>query len=226
VAEIPELASNLAVRRGARAVFGIAIAGLVQNKFHGLSLGTGGWLVLTWATLVLSGVYLLLTERFVRKRLPTLHVERKSGVEGTIMRIVPPEHPVLGRGTRKRRARLRAAALELVSDMRAYLAEQSAPMVDAMDQHQAATDAMHAAPNDQERRRLWNAQGLEMAEQMERERQQLASRFGGRIEHVLAEYARLGVIEDGAAVHIRELCGSKWWLSQAASKIEGIAQQL
>lgn len=74
---------------------------LVQNKFHGLSLGMGDWLVLTWAALAVCLVLWALTESELRERRPTLRIGRRDGLRGVWVQ--PPFKPIfVGRRERKR----------------------------------------------------------------------------------------------------------------------------
>ncbi len=103
-----------------------ALGLLVQNKFHGLSLGTGTWLVLTWIVLGMCVALVLLAETTLRERRPTLHMGPRNGGHGVLIWYEPAERPLFaGRHARadakRREVELGQRAIRVGGDvLRAY----------------------------------------------------------------------------------------------------------
>lgn len=123
------------------------------------------------------------------------------------------------------RRRLRHDALSLVGDIRRYV--KDAPSAAAFHAESVATNvALRAAKDEQERQGIAQAHSQRLMEQSEREGQELAERFGGRVRHVADEFVRRGLLERGDADKMAWEIKSQPWTVEAANRIEGLALHL
>jgi hypothetical protein len=87
-------------------------------------------------------------------------------------------------------------------------------------------DATDKAETEEERSALWREQTQRRMEQWDRERQDLAARFGGRLAYVTSEYQALGMLSEGDAHHLEWEAQSMFWISRAATTLERLARGL
>ena len=99
-------------------------------------------------------------------------------------------------------------------------------MVDSFADSQTTFRAMEAAKNEADRQAVWEQSALRMTEQYDRERQEMAELFGGRVRYVIGEFVRLRRLDSGEATHLEWECSSAHWIATAAMELEALALRL
>jgi hypothetical protein len=95
-----------------------------------------------------------------------------------------------------------------------------------MAEHQAQSQAMQAAKDESERQAIWQQYTQRLTESYERERQELAEHFGGRVRHLINEYRSRRMLSDSDAHHIEWECQSEYWIADAATSLDALARKL
>lgn len=138
----------------------------------------------------------------------------KQGIQDWMVRSLP---------TSKRRLRRETKAL--VGDIRKFVADEPAPWAAIAEHQQQMTRGLTAATTTEERQELAARSQLAFVESRERERHDLAARFGGRGEVIIGEGQRRNLLTEAEADHLRWYLQSKGWLSEAAIRLEALGRR-
>lgn len=124
------------------------------------------------------------------------------------------------------RRQLRQDTLALVKELHAHVQSQPSSMARSHAEHFAMAAASKAAKDEAEAAEIWNRYTAKTTERYERERQEIAERFGGKILAVVEQYHRRGVIDDQTRTMLLRRSTSLSDLSETASTLEAWARQL
>jgi hypothetical protein len=163
---------------------------------------------------VIGAVAMLAAWEPVGSRLPTLAVERENGIA---VRVRPPRRT--GRG------RLRREAFALAAEIHSYVQAESPRVADDRDWFETGR-AARAAQTDEERGHIFQEHTMRSSERSAQETQELRRRFGGRMQYVMDEFQRRGMLSDRDLLRLGWEMNSSHWIVQAANKIEGLAHRL
>lgn len=217
VAAIGLLAAGIVIE------FGVALANAQSITTD--QLGAIGWLAYWsgWALIAVGGIWAAsIVIRAARKgTIPVgqwipLSIERSP--VSVALRLRLPD--------RGRKKRLRREIGDLVQAIRTHVEDSPTPLVESFVDHQAATRAMEDAGDDTDRQAIWDRYTAQMAERTERERQELAALFGGRIQHVTEELVQLRLLVAGDVPRLVWQCSSRHWIVDAANTLEARSMRL
>ena|ERR1700674_5660631 len=173
--------------------------------------------VLGFVVIGISVLWTLLVLPFVSPWLPSIGFERGDGIALRVRGPVRRPH-----GKRK----LRQETQTLVKDIHDYLRSQPNATIQSITDHQATTQAMSTAKDEAEKTAIWNQMTLRLIEHSEKERRDLAERFGGRLHYLIGEYKRRGLLTDSDASLLGWQAGSMYWISQGATTLDALARRL
>jgi hypothetical protein len=196
----------------------LGLAGLlIQDYFHGLEI-KGGWFLTTVALLCFAVLVVLVTWEPLSLRLPTLRLQRLGRESGFSIEVRPPA----GGSTR----RLKREMESLASDMFEALNARPAPYIDSMREHDEVVRKMDKAANEEERNAVWREYTYSSIEAHSAEKHDLQQRFGGRLEYVVGELERRGLLERAEVTELLWFAGSWGWLGAAAQRLNALAKRL
>jgi hypothetical protein len=188
--------------RGGSSAAGVGLS-LVLGATLGFALLVGGLVlvVFSWAP--------------TATRLPSVEVDRTG--QGFALRFLPPE--------RSGKKKLRSETFRLAKDIHAYLKAQPSSSAQSIAEHQQFVQATQGA-SEAETNARWQEYTAKSVERSERERLELAQRFGGRLQYLFAEYQRRGMLTDRDVSRMEWEAGSSHWIAGSASRLEGLAHRL
>lgn len=174
----------------------------------------GAW----WALFILaavSGLYWIVTSKPIAPRLPSLRFDIAG--PGFSVHVLPPEKSDAAR-------RLRRKTDDLVGEIHSYL--QTVPGYGpSLQRHHGVFDKMQAADSEEEKSEIWHQYTQEEMKASEVERRELVARFGGRVEFLLTEYGRRGLLSESRSILLWKL-GNNHWLGELATNLEATKLQL
>ncbi len=173
--------------------------------------------VLGFVVIGISVVWTLLILPFISPWLPSIGLEHGDGIALRIRG--PAQRP---RGKRK----VRQETQSLVKDINDYLRSQPNATIQSLTDHQATTQAMSKATDEAEKNAIWNRMTLRLIERSEKERRDLAERFGGRLHYLIGEYKRRGLLSEGDAHLLEWQAGSMHRMGQTATTLDGLSRRL
>jgi len=123
------------------------------------------------------------------------------------------------------RRKLRKRSFALVRDMHAYAATHKASALNMglTNRYHATQAAIEAASSEAEHEELWKQHAAGIIDYSADLRRELSAELGGRVEYVLGEYQRLGLLSDREAVVLRSNASFPEHVSDVAKRIEAIA---
>jgi hypothetical protein len=86
--------------------------------------------------------------------------------------------------------------------------------------------AIGEATTEEEKDRLWLEHTQALTEAHDQERRELSSRFGGRVSYLASEYQRRGLLTESEVSKLEWETGSRYWIQNAAVKLEALAHRL
>jgi len=173
--------------------------------------------VLGLAVIGISVLWTLLVLPVVSPWLPSIGLEHGDGIA---LRIRGPMRRPQGK------RKVRQETQSLVRDIRDYLRSQPNATIQSLTDHQATTQAMSNAKDEAEKNAIWNQMTLGLIERSEKERYELAERFGGRLHYLIGEYQRRGLLNEGDAHLLEWQAGSMHWMGQTATTLDALGRRL
>ncbi|HTE83158.1 MAG TPA: hypothetical protein VK821_00315 [Dehalococcoidia bacterium] len=122
--------------------------------------------------------------------------------------------------------KLKREALQLATDMHAYVLAHPSSTVTSIAGHRETSAQMQAAATEDEKNRIWRGYTDRLVQQSMTEKAQLTQGFGGRLQFVLVEFERIGLLEPHERHLIEWEAGSLGWLGSAATTVEALGRRL
>jgi hypothetical protein len=173
--------------------------------------------VLGFVVIGVSVLWTILVLPFVSPWLPTIAVEHGDGIA---LRFRGPDRRPQGK------RKLRQETQSMVRDIHQYIKTKPSATVESLAQHQATSQAMQGAKDEAEKQAIWNKSTMELITGYEKDKQELAEHFGGRMHYLIGEYKRRKLLSDSDASLLEWQLGSKFWLAQAGSALDALARRL
>jgi hypothetical protein len=87
-------------------------------------------------------------------------------------------------------------------------------------------EAMQGAKDEGEKQAIWNRSRMDLIAGYEKDKQELAEHFGGRMHYLIGEYKRRKLLSDSDAHLLEWQLGSKFWIAEAATTLDALARRL
>lgn len=130
------------------------------------------------------------------------------------------------RRRRVTKRQVRAETESLIKDLQTYIREAPSTWLESQDRAQAYMDQIRQDMSDAERHAIWQELSRDETERHQRDHNEVGFRFGGRLEWLMAEYAKRGILERGDRMDLYWASGSSSVLPHLVARLEVLAKRL